>query len=64
MTSLHISSDLTWTDHYSAIISKAYKLLYFIHCSTSNSHSFIPSSLYTRVSKVLYTALKSGILTE
>ncbi len=44
-TSLHqdlgilVSSDLTWDNHYSAIISKAYKSLYFIRRATSNSHS-------------------------
>ena len=35
-----ISSDLQWNEHYSTIIAKAYKSMYFIRRSTSNSHSF------------------------
>ena len=44
-TSLHrdlgvlVSNNLTWDEHYSAIISRAYKSLYFIRRATSNSHS-------------------------
>ena len=44
-TSLHrdlgilVSSNLTWDDHYSAIISKAYRALYFIQRATSHSLS-------------------------
>ena len=34
-----VSSNLTWYDHYSAIISKAYRALYFIRHVTSHSLS-------------------------
>lgn len=34
-----VFSDLTWDNHYSAIIFKAYISLYFIRHATSNSHS-------------------------
>ena len=34
-----VSDDLRWNDHYSTIIAKAYKSMYYIRRSTSNSHS-------------------------
>ena len=34
-----VSDDLRWNDHYSTIIAKAYKSMYYVRRSTSNSHS-------------------------
>ena len=34
-----LSNGTVWDDHYTLIISKAYKTFYFIRSSTSNSHS-------------------------
>ena len=52
-----VSSDLTWDNHYSSIISKAYKSLYFIRRATSNSHSpYTKLSLYKSLTRpnILY----------
>ena len=50
-----ISDDIHWDIHYDNIISKAYKTLYFIRRSVSNSHS-------SKTKLKLYTSLVRPIL--
>ena len=59
--------NLTWDDHYSAIIYKAYRALYFIWRATSHSRSSQTKlSLYKSlvIDRTSLIALKYGILTK
>ena len=71
-TSLHrdlgilVSSNLTWDNHYSAIISKAYRALYFIRRATSHSLLLKLNCLSTKVwlDRTSLIAPKYGVLTK
>ena len=61
-----VSSNLTWDDHYSAIISKAYRAMYFIRCATSHSLSSQTNCHSTKVwlDRTSLIAPKYGVLTK
>ena len=57
-----VSNDLTWNEHYSAIISKAYKSLYFIRRATSHTLNYLSTRAW--LDPISYIVPSYGVRTK